>query len=223
MQLNIFFLVLAALCLLGVCRGEEDKVAKFPLQVSFNVTITAHQIEEASEFPPRTRSMFIRYDYINGRARADIAPGYEAEKTHIRRYDEKKEYMIRAAPLSDCKRSYLGELLPYPLLPDAQFVHSRDAIDGHEVDYFLHEGKQVCGAMRRLSHSSMEMPLYPTSTIHVANRPSHVHMLPPSPPPSPHYSRFRDACALVLSQEHALARARAAGGSDCRRGRRGGC
>jgi len=137
MLINLWVFTLAIFSLLGACRG--DKTAKFPLQLSFNVTITAHQIEEASEFPPRTRSMYVRYDYINGRVRADIAAGYEAEKTYIRRYDEKKEYMVRHAPLNDCKRSYLGEIMPYPLIPNTEYVHSRDAISGHAVDYYLHE------------------------------------------------------------------------------------
>jgi hypothetical protein len=103
------------------------------------MTITAHQIEVESEFPPRVRKMGVYYDYVNGRVRADIAAGYEAEKVYIRRYDEQREYMIRMPPLSDCKRSYLGESLPYPLLSNSDYVHSNDRIDGVEVDYFLHE------------------------------------------------------------------------------------
>jgi hypothetical protein len=119
--------------------GTPVKMAKFPLQVSFNMTITAHQIEVESEFPPRVRKMGIYYDYVNGRVRADIAGGYEAEKVYIRRYDAQREYMIRMPPLSDCKRSYLGEILPYPILSNSDYMHSNDRIDGVEVDYYLHK------------------------------------------------------------------------------------
>lgn len=131
-------LFVALLMLFFVVVYADEKVAKFPLQVSFNVSITAHQIEIDSDFPPRVRKMGVYYDYVNGRVRADIAAGYEAEKVYIRRYDEQQEYMLRMAPLSDCKRSHLGESMPYPMLANTEYVHSTEKIDGHMVDYFLH-------------------------------------------------------------------------------------
>lgn len=135
-----FALVLSILlCLFGAISATANKFAKFPLQISFNVTITAHQIEEGSDFPPRTRKMGIKYDYVNGRAMAYILPGYEAEKIYIRRYDTQREYMLRMPPLNDCKRSYLGEIMPYPILSNSKYVHSEEMIDGQLVDYFLHE------------------------------------------------------------------------------------
>lgn len=47
-----------------LCGEIVDPVAKFPLQISAVVTITAHLVEEASIYPPRERSMKINYDYI---------------------------------------------------------------------------------------------------------------------------------------------------------------
>jgi hypothetical protein len=127
------------LCALFVfCAANAVKVAKFPLQVSFNLTITAHQIDEENEYPPRTRHMSVLYDYINSRGRIDIDSGYEAEKVYLRRYDKKAEFMLRMMPLSDCKRSYLGEIMPYPVIPATEYIHSNDVIRGKRVDYYLH-------------------------------------------------------------------------------------
>jgi hypothetical protein len=41
----------------------SDPVARFPLQFSANITLTAHLIEQESEYPPRVRHMAIAYDY----------------------------------------------------------------------------------------------------------------------------------------------------------------
>ena len=119
-------------------EGEEETYPIFPLQLTANITITAHQIEPESEFPPRIRHMLVYYDYSQKRARAEIASGYEAAKVYIRRYDLKNEYMVRLPPINDCKRSYLGEVMPFPDLPDARFIR-RDKINGRSVHYFLHE------------------------------------------------------------------------------------
>jgi hypothetical protein len=86
-----------------------EPIARFPLQLSASITITAHLIEEGNEYPPRTRQIHVSYDYIKKMARIEIKAGYEAEKVYIRRYDLDEEYMIRSAPINDCKRSYLGK------------------------------------------------------------------------------------------------------------------
>ena len=113
MSVRILFLSVC-LAILGV---HSLPSANFPLQLFANIEITAHQIPEDSEFPPRTRRMSIFYDYLSKRARADIEEGYEAAKTFIRRYDLKNEYMVRLPPTDDCKRSYLGEIMPFPEIP----------------------------------------------------------------------------------------------------------
>jgi hypothetical protein len=113
-------------------------VPSFPLQFSARLTITAHLIEADSEYPPRTRSMNIHYDYLNKVARADIEAGYEAAKIYFRRYDLKTEYMVRTDPINDCKRSYMGELMPFPDIPDAAYK-SVEAVNGINCHYFLYE------------------------------------------------------------------------------------
>jgi len=128
--------VLMALVCVSVRSVSPSLV--FPLQFSATVTITSHLIDESSEYPPKRRQMMIYYDYINKKARADIEAGYEAAKIYIRRYDEKKEYMVRLPPISDCKRSYLGEVMPFPDIEDAVYV-GIDVIDGVECHHFAHD------------------------------------------------------------------------------------
>lgn len=118
----------------------EDSVPlpTFPLQFSANILITSHLVDANSEYPPRTRNMAVYYDYKAKKARADIEGGYEAAKYYIRRYDTKNEYMIRLPPIDDCKRSYLGEEMPYPDISDVTYmgiarIHSRDC------NYYLAE------------------------------------------------------------------------------------
>lgn len=125
-----------------IMNAEEVKTAKFPLQFSGSLEITSHLIDVDSEYPPNTRRMSIVYDYHNKRARIDIEAGYEAAKYYIRRYDTKNEYMIRLQPIDDCKRSYLGETMPYPDLSDALYV-KEEVIDGIPCSYFLYEDHDI--------------------------------------------------------------------------------
>jgi hypothetical protein len=127
---TIFSLVIASL------QGEPALV--FPLQFTATLTITSHLIEESSEYPPKTRQMSLYYDYIAKKARADIEAGYEAAKMYIRRYDQKNEYMVRLPPINDCKRSYLGEVMPFPDIPDAEYEGSV-MIEGVKCNHYIHE------------------------------------------------------------------------------------
>lgn len=117
---------------------ESSPILQFPLQFSASIEITAHQIDEASEFPPRTKRMTVYYDYIEKRARADIEAGYEAAKIYYRRYDEELEYMVRLPPIDDCKRAYLGEEMPAPEIRDFVFA-GESVVNGIKCNYFLHE------------------------------------------------------------------------------------
>lgn len=101
--------------------GEETVDVAFPLQFTADLTIIAHLVPDGSDYPPRERHMQIWYDYTNKLARVDIEKGFEAAKTYIRRYDNKQEFMVRPAPIEDCKRSHLGEVMPFPRIPDVHF------------------------------------------------------------------------------------------------------
>lgn len=68
---------------------------------------------------------------------AEVEAGYEAAKFYIRRYDLKNEYMIRHPPINDCKRSNLIEVMPYPEIPDNEFMKEEN-INGIVCNLFLH-------------------------------------------------------------------------------------
>lgn len=80
----------------------------------------------------------VYYDYKEKRARADIEEGYEAAKYYIRRYDRKNEYMIRLPPIDDCKRSYLGEIMPYPDISEADYKGTT-IVNSRECNYYIVE------------------------------------------------------------------------------------
>jgi hypothetical protein len=111
----------------------------FPLQFSGNLEIVSHLIEENSDYPPQKRRWSIYYDYINKRARADIESGYEAAKYYIRRYDQKNEYMIRLPPIDDCKRSYLGEKMPFPEIPEESEYIGQETIDDIPCHHWIYQ------------------------------------------------------------------------------------
>jgi len=136
---SLFSVVLSLLLgfLSHLAVGSDGPVAIFPLQFTALLTITSHLIKEDSEYPPRTRRITLYYDYENLRARADIEKGYEAAKTYIRRYDLDEEYMIRPDPINDCKRSYLGETMPFPEIPENKFI-STEVLNGVLCNYYLH-------------------------------------------------------------------------------------
>lgn len=132
------FLLLLVLVVIVVIFADEP-IPSFPLQFSASLEITAHLIETESEFPPRTRRMTLYYNYIKKLARADIEAGYEAAKVYIRRYDKKKEYMVRLPPIDDCKRSYLGEVMPFPDIPEDTVFVGTESIHGLQCNHFVFE------------------------------------------------------------------------------------
>mmetsp|Transcript_14529 Transcript_14529/g.32033 ORF Transcript_14529/g.32033 Transcript_14529/m.32033 type:complete len:226 (-) Transcript_14529:1348-2025(-) len=136
---RVFYVWTLVACLARAwAPNPGDPALAFPLQFSATLQITSGLIEEESEYPPKRRHMTIYYDYINKKARADIEAGYEAAKIYIRRYDQKKEYMVRLPPIDDCKRSYLGEVMPFPDISHAEFVRVEE-VEGSLCNYFIHE------------------------------------------------------------------------------------
>lgn len=145
-------------------NGNKDPLPIFPLQFSATIEITSHLIDNNSEYPPNKRHITVYYDYINKKARADIEAGYEAAKYYIRRYDQKKEYMIRLPPIDDCKRSYLGEVMPFPDIDDASFINTQE-IDGVECNYFLFTDYETRIHMYFTVEDSIPVKLIQESTV----------------------------------------------------------
>lgn len=134
--------LLWAVCMCIRGSGADTTAATFPLQFSANLAITSHLISDDSTYPPKQRRMTLYYDYVNKKARADIEAGYEAAKAYIRSYDSENEYMVRFTPIDDCKRSFLGETMPFPDLSEVKYV-KQEVIDDVLCNYYLHEEYDV--------------------------------------------------------------------------------
>jgi hypothetical protein len=136
--INSVALFILYFILLSCYKCEKiEPVATFPLQLSCDIEIEAHLIPENNDYPPRRRRMSIAYDYTRKRARVDIEEGYEAAKTYYRLYGDKIEYMVRHPPISDCKRSYLGDIMPFPVIPESTFI-GETTTGGIECYHFMH-------------------------------------------------------------------------------------
>lgn len=130
----LFLAWLRSSCLLQAAAAPEPW---FPLQFSGNLEVTSYLLADDSTYPPSKRRMTIAYDYVNKRARADIEAGYEAAKYYIRRYDTKNEYMVRLPPIEDCKRSYLGETMPFPEIPAETTFVEETLMNGEVCNHFV--------------------------------------------------------------------------------------
>lgn len=118
----------------------EQETPWLPLQFSAEVEITSHLVDPAQEYPARTRRLWVHYDYTNQLARADIVEGYEEGKTYIRRYDQKREYMIVFDEHGgECQRAYLGESMPVPALPSVLKYQGIQQIEDQACRHWLHE------------------------------------------------------------------------------------
>lgn len=118
--------------------AQPTEIPKFPLEFQFNLTITAHQVPAETDYPPRLRSYYVYYDYLHNRARIDVDAGYEAAKVYIRRYDLDHEYMVRQPPIGDCKRSHMGDVMPYPHLPALAYTDTVD-LNGIRCKHYVYE------------------------------------------------------------------------------------
>lgn len=79
-----------------------------PTQFSADVSIVSHLTDPRQTYPPSVRLMKIQYDYEQQIAKAEMLHGYETNKTYVRRYDQKCEYMVKHGQYKKCERAYLG-------------------------------------------------------------------------------------------------------------------
>ena len=137
-MLNYYFIIIICIIHIFSINGE---IASFPLKVTADIRITAHQVDESSDYPPRIRNMKVYYDYLGKKCRAEIDEGYEAAKVYIRRYDLKNEYMVRLPPIDDCKRSYLGDKMPFPDIPFETSFQGKVNMNSVDCNYYLFDKK----------------------------------------------------------------------------------
>jgi hypothetical protein len=64
---------------------------------------------QTKPYPPWRRRIEVWYDLPARKARAYVHEGFEANKTFLRRYDTKQEYLIRDDEFAECRRAYLSE------------------------------------------------------------------------------------------------------------------
>lgn len=79
-----------------------------PTQFRADVSITSHLTDPRQKYPPSVRLMKVQYDFQQQLAKAEMVHGYEANKTYVRRYDQKREYMVKHGQYKKCERAYLG-------------------------------------------------------------------------------------------------------------------
>ncbi|CAM9626371.1 unnamed protein product [Phaeothamnion confervicola] len=138
-QLLLFALVFLWRHAVGDPLQPGDGPPPFPLQFVAVLETTAHLVDRQKEYPPWRGRMELHYDHPAGLAMAIITDGLEANKTYIRRYDQRREYMIRRGDWPICRRSYMGEKMPLPQLPAAARRHGPAEIDGRPVQHWIHE------------------------------------------------------------------------------------
>lgn len=87
-----------------------------PTQFSADVAVVSHLTDPRQSYPPSARHMRIQYDFAQRVAKAEMLRGYEANKTYVRRYDTKREYMVKHGQYKKCERAYLGILAALDLV-----------------------------------------------------------------------------------------------------------
>ena len=100
------------ICVRGSGEPPPTKLPSFPDQFSATLVTIAHQVDKTRDYPPWKQVLHIDYDFPGGRARINATEGFHAGKLFLRRYDTKREYMIRGGDFAECQRSYLGEDMP---------------------------------------------------------------------------------------------------------------
>lgn len=122
-MIRVLTLCLVYAAYLGESKDCDVKLGppKFPEQFSAQLVVTAHGVDPQLEYPPAVKHMWLRYDRPAGLAIVDVKAGLDAGKMFVRRYDQKREYMIRGGEYPVCRRSYLGEEMPPFEVPTSSF------------------------------------------------------------------------------------------------------
>ncbi|KAJ0410740.1 hypothetical protein ATCC90586_006843 [Pythium insidiosum] len=116
-------LVVCVACVSMAIASVDRTPPALPRQFQAELAIVSHLTDPRQSYPPSRREMRVLYDYDNKLARADVLEGHDAGKSFVRRYDVKKEYMVKHGKYRKCERAYLGEDMPDPVIPfEQEFV-----------------------------------------------------------------------------------------------------
>jgi len=111
----LLFFTLLNLFLWLPLMDADDLSFRLPEIFSAEVHITAHLVDRSQDYPPWLTVMEIHCDFKNKRAAIHVKEGFDKGKSFLRRYDLKKEYLVKYGEYGECLRSYLGEdMMPVP-------------------------------------------------------------------------------------------------------------
>ncbi|EQC40035.1 hypothetical protein SDRG_02692 [Saprolegnia diclina VS20] len=148
--------------LLAACmavHGSKMAPPGMPLHFDANIEITSHLVDRSKDYPPWLRRLKVRYDFDKKVARADILAGYDKGKTYIRRYDTKKEYMVKYGEYKKCERAYLGEDMPLPHVPSDLTLQGTSTIDGVDCRLWVSEDSDANVHISIYERSSDRVPI----------------------------------------------------------------
>lgn len=90
--------------------------------------------------------MEVWYDQPERKVKAFVHDGFEANKTFLRRYDAKQEYVIRDDEFAECRRAYLSECMRFWRVRKASVPHGGGWVP-----------QQVCQYVRRCSLTCLQL------------------------------------------------------------------
>ncbi|KAJ0405443.1 hypothetical protein P43SY_005062 [Pythium insidiosum] len=157
-------LVVCVACVSMAIASVDRTPPALPRQFQAELAIVSHLTDPRQSYPPSRREMrvlydydnklaradvleghdagksFMRvlYDYDNKLARADVLEGHDAGKSFVRRYDVKKEYMVKHGKYRKCERAYLGEDMPDPVIPFEQEFVGVERVRGRRCEHWTH-------------------------------------------------------------------------------------
>mmetsp|Transcript_13277 Transcript_13277/g.22426 ORF Transcript_13277/g.22426 Transcript_13277/m.22426 type:complete len:227 (+) Transcript_13277:154-834(+) len=153
MVFRVVLLVCIFQFLAGARVAEAKPAPQWPSQFSAKVNITAHNVDKTKDYPPWLKRLDVHFDYENKRFRAEFR---HTKRTAIRRYDQKKEFLItRVDEITQCRTSKLKDAMPAPEWPSkatyegSEMVlgqmcdHWREDFGTQQVDLFFKEGTNV--------------------------------------------------------------------------------
>lgn len=80
-------------------------------------------VDRANEYPPWLREMDVWYDHTSQNVKIVVKDGSNINKTYLRLYGSKKEYVIRKGEYPSCRRSYLGRRFAFKVFDSKLNIH----------------------------------------------------------------------------------------------------
>ncbi|KAL7684996.1 hypothetical protein Plhal304r1_c033g0105671 [Plasmopara halstedii] len=144
--------------LLHVYISSAQSAPQLPHQFQAEVHVLSHLTNPRQEYPTSIKKMKIQFDLIHQVARAEILEGDDTGKTFVRRYDEKREIMVKGGEFRKCERAYLGDAIPEPRIPFIQKFVAMESVRGKVCEHWIH------------SHDNVRVHVFKDVALNVPNR-----------------------------------------------------